>query len=310
MTTVLRILLISDDQYCLGLLKGYCHARNYEISQIAANTESMSKMIDMQPDIIILTLHSIQNQLKTSDLELIREISVKHVIPVCCLGKINNVSGLDRKIESWVDVFLDDPLDISQLDNFLRSRFSRHDHLIQEKRSSDRRVNSERRRSFHQNSGSHNKQLDENRLPQNNNDDYFVAGPFQIDQRAKRVLLNGKSVDLTRKEFELFELLATDVDRVFVAEEIIEHLWPVNNRATKSDLYQYMHLLRKKIEDDLNNPQWILTIKGFGYRLNVATPPKVRVIGKFNSVPNIVKKRPNLTLSASVFPVKKNRVSI
>ena len=287
MTTVLRIVLISDDQYCLGLLKGYCHARNYEISQIAANTESINKMIEMQPDLIILTLHSVQNQLKTSDLELIREISVKHVIPVCCLGKINNVSGLDRKIESWVDVFLDDPLDISQLDNFLRNSFIHHDHLIQDRRRGERRVTNDRRRSLSQNSDSHNKQLDDNRLPQNNNDDCFTVGPFQIDQRAKRVLLNGKSVDLTRKEFELFELLATDVDRVFMTEEIIQHLWAANNRATKSDLYQYMHLLRKKTEDDPNNPQWILTIKGFGYRLNVATPAEVKVIEEFNSAPNI-----------------------
>jgi DNA-binding response OmpR family regulator len=285
MTSVFRIVLISDDQYCLGLLKGYCHARKYAISQVAPNTESINKMNEVQPDMIILTLHSIQNQLKTSDFELIRKIRIKHVIPVCCLGKINNFSGLDRKIESWVDVFLDDPLDISQLDNFLRSRFS--EHLIQEKRSGERRMNNDRRLSSHQNSDSHNKQLDDNRLPKNNNDDCFTAGPFQIDQRAKRVLLNGKSVDLTRKEFELFELLATDVDRVFMAEEIIEHLWPANNRATKSDLYQYMHLLRKKTEDDPNNPQWILTIKGFGYRLNVATPAEVKAIENFNSAPSI-----------------------
>jgi len=284
MTTVFQIVLISDDQYCLGLLNGYCHARNYEISQIAPNSESINKIIKMQPDMIILTLHSIQNQLKANDLELIRDIRINHVIPVCCLGEINNVSVLDRKIESWIDVFLDDPLDISQLDNFLRSRFS--DHLIQEKRTTDRRVNADRRLSSRQNSDSKNKQSDNNRLPKNNSDDYFVAGPFQIDQRAKRVLLNGKSVDLTRKEFELFELLATDVDRVFMADEIIEHLWPANNRATKSDLYQYMHLLRKKTEDDPNNPQWILTIKGFGYRLNVTTPTKAKVMETFNSSPS------------------------
>jgi len=47
-----------------------------------------------------------------------------------------------------------------------------------------------------------------------------------------------------------------------MTDEIIKHLWPENNRATKSDLYQYMHLLRKKIEKDPNNPQWIMTVKG------------------------------------------------
>ena len=71
----------------------------------------------------------------------------------------------------------------------------------------------------------------------------------------------------------MIELLATDVERIFMADEIINHLWPESNRATKSDLYQYMHLLRKKIEIDANNPQWLITIKGFGYRLNVNHTP-------------------------------------
>jgi len=94
--------------------------------------------------------------------------------------------------------------------------------------------------------------------------------PFQIDHRSKCVLFNGEPLHLTRKEFELFELLANDPDRVFLTDEIIGHLWPKNNRASKSDLYQYMHLLRKKIESDANRPYWLLTVKGFGYKLNVA----------------------------------------
>ncbi|MFU8790180.1 MAG: winged helix-turn-helix domain-containing protein [Methylobacter sp.] len=83
-------------------------------------------------------------------------------------------------------------------------------------------------------------------------------------------LFNGEPLHLTRKEFDLFELLANDPDRVFLTDEIVHHLWPKNNRATKSDLYQYMHLLRKKIESDANRPQWLLTVKGFGYKLNIA----------------------------------------
>lgn len=61
-----------------------------------------------------------------------------------------------------------------------------------------------------------------------------------------------------------------------MSDEIINHVWPENNRVTKSDLYQYMHLLRKKVEIDPNNPQWILTVKGFGYKLNVAAPAEVK----------------------------------
>ena len=37
----------------------------------------------------------------------------------------------------------------------------------------------------------------------------------------------------------------------------------------ETSVYQYMHLLRKKIEKDPNSPQWIMNVKGFGYKLNV-----------------------------------------
>src|SRR5690606_26213518 len=117
-------------------------------------------------------------------------------------------------------------------------------------------------------------------VPKNGSGESGTVGPFHIERRFKTVSLYGKTIDLTRKEFELFELLSRDVERVLMAEEIIQHLWPGNNRATKSDLYQYMHLLRKKIEKDPDNPQWILTVKGFGYRLDVTSATETKAPGE------------------------------
>ena len=98
------------------------------------------------------------------------------------------------------------------------------------------------------------------------------AEPYQsflIDERNKCLFVNGQKINLTPKEFGLILLLSTDMDRVFTTEEIIEHLWPANGRANKSDLYQYMHLLRKKIEPDPASPQLLRNVKGFGYKLDI-----------------------------------------
>jgi DNA-binding response OmpR family regulator len=156
------------------------------------------------------------------------------------------------------------PLDVSQLDAYLCDKFKHHQHFLPEHRNRARRtVNDRRLLMMAQDNGVGNHQA------QHSIDAGSIA-PFQIDHRSKCVLFNGESLHLTRKEFELFELLANDPDRVFLTDEIICHLWPKNNRASKSDLYQYMHLLRKKIESDANTPHWLLTVKGFGYKLNVA----------------------------------------
>lgn len=265
-----RIGLISDDPYYLGLLKGYCHAHRYKLFESTADKESINKIIQIQPNIIILAASLAQNKTQEVNFNLIRDISINHQIPVCYLRDINNDSSLEKEITCWVDATLDAPLDINQLKDYLHNKFKLHHRVIQEKRNYQRRAAKDRRLLMlkQQNEASGNNQW-VNKNPATNAR-YFTVEPFQIDQRSKSVLLNGKLLNLTRKEFELFELLAKDIDRVFLTQDIINHLWPENNRATKSDLYQYMHLLRKKVEDDPNNPQWILTVKGFGYKLNAA----------------------------------------
>lgn len=280
MNTDFLIVLITDDPYHSGLLKGYCHAHRYKFFETVADMESLNAMVQLRPNIIILTVDPLQNQDKKNDFELMREVSINYKIPVCYLRDINLVSSLEEDAACWVDAILDAPLDVNQLDDYLYNRFSHHHRFIQEKRSRARRAANDRRLLIlkQQNALAGNNQP-ANNIAQNGDTDCLMVEPFQIDQRSKSVLFNGKSLNLTRKEFELFELLAQDVERVFMTDEIISHLWPENNRATKSDLYQYMHLLRKKIENDPNNPRWILTVKGFGYKLNVAASAEMNPLG-------------------------------
>ncbi len=274
MNTDFRIGLISSDPYHLGLLKGYCHAHRYKFFESTLDGESINKMIQIQPNIVIITADTTDIKTQKINFDLIRDMSISHQIPVCYLHDVNNVSNLSKELIRWVDATLDAPLDINQLKNYLHNKFNLHHRFIQEKRSYERRAANDRRLSMLKRK---NETIYDGRPTNNmpNNESCFMIEPFQIDQRSKSVLFNGKLLNLTRKEFELFELLAKDTDRVFMTHEIINHLWPENNRATKSDLYQYMHLLRKKIEDDPNNPQWILTVKGFGYKLNVAVPARI-----------------------------------
>jgi DNA-binding response OmpR family regulator len=234
----------------------------------------------MQPNLVILAMGLTQGQAKETDVESIHQLSFTHKIPVCYLRDINNISSLEKNMACWVDAVLDTPLNLNQLDDYLYNRFKHHHRFIQEKRNRARRAANERRLLMleRQNATTFDHQS-ANNIAKNGAADYFIVEPFQIDQRSKRVLLNGKSLNLTRKEFKLFELLAKDVDRVFMSDEIINHVWPENNRVTKSDLYQYMHLLRKKIETDPNNPHWILTVKGFGYKLDVPASAKMNSLG-------------------------------
>jgi len=95
----------------------------------------------------------------------------------------------------------------------------------------------------------------------------FKVGRIQIDDRTKTVTVGNVSMVLSPKEFKLLRLLASEPDRVFSSEEIIARIWPESSRAAPSDVKQYIHLLRSKLEKRARISGFIENVKGFGYRL-------------------------------------------
>ncbi|WP_442497742.1 winged helix-turn-helix domain-containing protein [Methylobacter sp. sgz302048] len=277
MNANLQILFISTDHYYRGLLKGYCHAQQFTFLELADAVTINKEVFSNHLDLIILDMQWAVSSLKKEDWLVLQAMSFAHQIPVCALGDKDYSDALESKPDSWIEAFFDEQLIVEQLDGYLLKKFIQHAHVHSERRTQERRSTADRRASYRDASGHLLEAAQYEPMPKNGNGDHgTTVGPFQIDRRFKTVSLYGKNIDLTRKEFELFELLSRDVDRVLMAEEIIQHLWPGNNRATKSDLYQYMHLLRKKIEKDPDNPQWILTVKGFGYRLDVSSSAETK----------------------------------
>ena len=105
------------------------------------------------------------------------------------------------------------------------------------------------------------------RIEKNDDPSSLRVGRIEIDDRSKTVTVGNATLALSPKEYNLLQLLASEPGRVFSSEEIIARLWPDNKRAAASDVKQYIHLLRNKLEKkaQISNP--IENIKGFGYRL-------------------------------------------
>jgi DNA-binding response OmpR family regulator len=93
------------------------------------------------------------------------------------------------------------------------------------------------------------------------------VGDLEIDDSVKHVKVKGRTVSLSPKEYELLKLLASEPGRVFSHQEIIAEVWQNKPFITSSDVTKYIYLLREKLEDDPENPRYILTVRGFGYKL-------------------------------------------
>jgi DNA-binding response OmpR family regulator len=96
------------------------------------------------------------------------------------------------------------------------------------------------------------------------------SGPsLQISKREKVAVRNGELLHLTPKEHALLSLLAANPGRVFSSDEIIQLVWPNSRRATAADVHQCIYSLRKKVEKDPRNPQYIRKDVSRGYKIQV-----------------------------------------
>jgi two-component system KDP operon response regulator KdpE len=97
------------------------------------------------------------------------------------------------------------------------------------------------------------------------------AGPLSIDLVARVVMLGGKRVQLTRKEYSLLHGLATHVGLVVTHQQLIRDIWGVH-----AGNIQYLRILvrklRHKIEADPGRPALIVSESGVGYRLDQGAP--------------------------------------
>jgi DNA-binding response OmpR family regulator len=98
---------------------------------------------------------------------------------------------------------------------------------------------------------------------------YVAYGEIVLDMNKFQATLNGKTLDLTPKEFRLLEVLVRRKGKVASDKELMHEVWGQHSNDPAL-VRRYILLLRKKLETDPSNPMWILTVRGFGYRLGTA----------------------------------------
>ncbi|MBA3349493.1 MAG: response regulator transcription factor [Actinobacteria bacterium] len=92
------------------------------------------------------------------------------------------------------------------------------------------------------------------------------GGGIRLDADRFEVTVRGEPVHLTRKEFELLELLMENAGRVLQRETLIDHVWGTDYFGDTRTLDVHIKRLRAKCEPDPHNPQHLRTIRGLGYK--------------------------------------------
>ena len=94
-------------------------------------------------------------------------------------------------------------------------------------------------------------------------------GELVIDRNLRDAVVRGTPARLSPREYEVLELLATRAGKSVSRDAIIESIWGEQEDMSEKILAVYVRRLRCKIEEDPDQPRYLHTIRGFGYRLGI-----------------------------------------
>ena len=225
-----KILIVDDEKDIANLLSYNLEKEGFSTVK-AYDGEAALKMVKMQkPDLIILDLMLP----KVNGLDVCRalrhnpETASLPIIMLTAKGdEVDKIIGL----EIGADDYITKPFSIKELITRIRVIL--------------RRV------------------YDENKQPLKK---AFTYAELQIDYNSYEVRVRGKKVDLSPTELKLLFFFSQNPGRVYTRDQILNQVWNDNTFVTPRAVDVHVRRLRSQIEKDMENPQYILTVRGFGYK--------------------------------------------
>mgnify|MGYP002800208231 FL=1 len=96
-------------------------------------------------------------------------------------------------------------------------------------------------------------------------DETIKSGPFKLNLRAREVQKNGVKIELTQIEYGILRTFMQNIGKALSRDDILEMVWGHHYVGELKIVDVNIRRLRLKIEDDPANPQYITTVRGYGY---------------------------------------------
>lgn len=96
----------------------------------------------------------------------------------------------------------------------------------------------------------------------------YEKGPLHVDFSTYDVLVKGSPVKLTFREFELLRFFIHNPNRVLTRDQILDGAWRTDVYVTPRTVDVHIRRLREAIEENDRKPEWIVTVRGIGYKFD------------------------------------------
>lgn len=226
-----KVLIIEDDRAICNFMKRVLEANGYESLIVSTGREAISLLASHCPDVVILDLG-----LPDMDgMEVLKDLRRWSLMPVVVVSARTDEREKVSALDAGADDYITKPFGTSELLARIRTAI-RHTRMT----------------------GGNGDIARSNR---------FTAKGLAIDYDKYRVYIDGEDANLTQNEFKLVALLGRYAGRVLTYDFLIREIWGPNKAYDNQILRVNMANIRRKIEKNPGEPQYIFTEVGVGYRM-------------------------------------------
>ena len=222
------ILLVDDEDSIQKLLAYPLEREGYRVLQARDGEEALERFASERVDLVVLDIMLP----KLDGLEVCKRLRAESEVPIIMLtardDELDKVLGL----ELGADDYITKPFSIREFRSRVRALLRR---------------------------AAVSRQVDED-------GELISAEGLTIDLARRLVEVEGKRVQLTYVEFELLRILASNTGRVYSRRMLLEALWGGADYREPRTIDVHVRHLREKLERDPADPEYILTVRGVGYR--------------------------------------------
>ncbi|HYU61229.1 MAG TPA: response regulator transcription factor [Solirubrobacterales bacterium] len=226
--TSARILLVDDEQAIQKLLTYPLRKEGYEVVPAHDGREALDQFAAQRFDLVVLDIMLP----KLDGIEVCRRLRSRSQVPIIMLtakdDEIDKVLGL----EMGADDYITKPFSVREFRSRVKAALRRAEML-------------------------------RTRPPAG---EPIVSGELRIDFERRAVTARGSPVRLTYVEFEILAALAANPGRVYTRDVLLEHVWGDSSYRDPRTVDVHIRHLREKLERDASEPEYLLTVRGVGYR--------------------------------------------
>ncbi len=231
----LSVLIIEDEENICNFIKTSLRPQGYKITTASTAAEGLSIVNSGSCDLVLLDLG-----LPDADgLEIIRQVRSWSSLPIIVISARTKEQDKVHALDAGADDYITKPFGTAELMARIRAAL-RHSNRLDSDTELYKRP--------------------------------YVCGDLTVDFDKRLVFLNGESIHLTQIEYRLVSLLARNAGRVLTYDNILTQIWGPYIERNNQILRVNMANVRRKLEKNPADPQYIFTEVGIGYRMAEETP--------------------------------------